>query len=87
MNLEDLLIMEVPRRALQYVTSDNKLKPGGTAVEDYARVIANNIVTRPIGEALAENYRYAGQTAVSLYKPLNGVPLELSQEKSLKSFC
>lgn len=69
MNLEDLLIMEVPAKSLQHISSSNKLKPGGNSIEHYAKAIANNPQTISIGESLASIYRFAGRTAVSLYQP------------------
>ena len=86
MSLEDILVMEVPRKALHHVCDQNKLKPGGSTSEHYAKAIISNSNTYSIGADLAEGYRYAGRTAANFYQPLNGFPKELTEKSSVLTF-
>lgn len=86
MNLEDLLIMTVPTKALRHVASANKLKPGGNSTENYAKIIASTVNTIPIGTDLVDNYRFAGKTSISLYKPTSGIVKERKNKDKLVDF-
>lgn len=83
MKMEDLLIMEVPVKQLQHVCTAFELKPGGNSSSDYAKAIVSNEGTRSHARHLIDEFHFAGQTAVRLYKPLN---LEGEQFKSIGYF-
>ena len=83
MKLEDLLIMEVPAKQLQHVCAAFELKPGGNSLSDYAKAIVSNEHAKVHARRLIDEFYFAGQTAVRLYKPLN---LAGDQFKSINHF-
>lgn len=82
MNLEDLLTMEVPRKQLVQVCKNYELKSSGNSSNDYAKVIVQDCRSRKEGEILLDEFRYAGRTAVRVYKPIE---LKLDYLKSIES--
>lgn len=83
MELEDLLIMEVPLKQLQHICNAFDLKTGGNSLSDYVRAIISNEPARSYASQLLNEYLFAGKTAVRLYKPLN---LKGEQFKSINHF-
>lgn len=83
MELEDLLVMEVPKKQLVQVCNNYDLKSTGNSLGDYAKVIVENSSSRREGEILLDEFRYAGKTAVRVYKPIN---LNLGVLKDIESF-
>lgn len=73
MNLDDLLAMEVPSKQLKHLCSIYKIKPNGNSLGDYAKAIASHNEAYKDGEILAEEFRYAGKTAVRIYKPIDSI--------------
>lgn len=86
MQLEDLLVMEVPRKQLQRVCSNYKLKPKSSSSEDYAKSIVTDERTLPEGKTLVDEYQYAGKTAVRIYKPQGDGLEKFNNIQDLKSF-
>lgn len=86
MELKDILVMDVPAPALKHVVKENKLKPGGHSVEDYAETIVRNAVTLPVGKILADQFEFAGSTAVNWFEPLGVNSTTCTSQAALVAF-
>lgn len=84
MRLEDLLAMEVPNKQLRHICSIYDIKANGNSSEDYAKAIASK--ASEVGEILAQEFRYAGKTAVRLYQPIDSIPEVFNDINYFKSF-
>lgn len=81
MNLKDILVMEVPSGALKEVIKEKKIDSKLNSAEDMAEALANH---HDLGSQLANQFKYAGSTAVNLNIAMKGVEAEWHQKDYFK---
>ncbi|PFW81358.1 hypothetical protein COL27_20680 [Bacillus sp. AFS075960] len=72
MNLKDVLIMEVPSRALKEVIKSKNIDARINSVEEMATAIAEQ--DSDSANDLADQFKFAGSTAVNLNIMMDGIP-------------
>lgn len=82
MNLRDILVMEVPSGALKEVIKERNIESKLNSTEDMAAAIAEDNPT--FGSYLADQFKYAGSTAVNLNIAMRGVEAAWSQKDYFK---
>lgn len=84
MELVDLLVMEVPSNVLKHAIKESGLDEGTklTVIEDMARSISQG---KPdIGQRLAQEFRFAGTTAVNVHQMMKGIPADWHNKSFFK---
>jgi len=73
MNLRDILVMQVPSGALKQVVKNENLEDKArlSASEELAEAISRNIPEK--GQQLANEFRFAGATAVNVHMMIGGI--------------
>lgn len=74
MGLKDILIMEVPSGALKQVISERELDARKNSLDEMAEEIS--IKVPEVGRALADQFQFAGATAVNIHVMMSGIPAE-----------
>lgn len=83
MNLKDVLIMEVPSGAMKAVVKNKGLDAKLNSTEDMATALADQ--DRSSGDNLANEFKFAGSTAVNLNIAMKGVSSEWANKDYFKS--
>ncbi|GAA4704107.1 hypothetical protein [Brevibacillus fulvus] len=74
MALKDILIMEVPSGALKQIISERELDARKNSIDEMAEEISDKVPD--VGQALADQFQFAGATAVNIHVMMSGIPAE-----------
>jgi len=74
MALKDILIMEVPSGALKQIISERELDARKNSIDEMAEEISDKVPE--LGRALADQFQFAGATAVNIHVMMSGIPAE-----------